>query len=154
MKSKPAIAGVVAALLLLAVFAVYAFANAPAKGSMGAWGYVASNRDASLAVSERQSGIATLTVAHVCVPEPAWIVVTGGDAMSGKPLSLKHIDKGTSTDVTLRLQGVESKGVLVGVYADRGVPGRFDFDPNAKTTSPDKPFFVSGKELIQTVVLR
>jgi hypothetical protein len=153
MKSKLAVFGIATAALVLAVSTVYAFANAPEKGSMGAWGYVASGRDASLAMAERQSGIASITVAHVCVPEPAWIVVSG-DAMSGRTVGLKHINAGTTTGLILELDGVESKGAIVSVYADRGVPGRFDFDPKAKTTSPDKPFFVNGKELAQTVALR
>ena len=54
MRKAFGIAGVVLAVVLLLASTAYAFANAPEKGSMGVWGYVASSKTAGLELSEKQ----------------------------------------------------------------------------------------------------
>lgn len=155
MKTTPGVTfGVLAAIALL-VSVAYAFANAPAAGNMGVWGYVASQRDASLSLAKSQSATATLRVAHVSAPEDAWIVVHVDDnGMPGERVGLLHVTKGISSDLRVRLAGVTGSSLLVAIHADRGTPGRFDFDMDKKETSPDRPYFVGGRELAQAVALR
>jgi len=152
MKKRLAVVGVIGAVLALLGTTVYAFANVPANGSMGTWGYVASARDASLELAEAQPGATALDVACVSAPEPAWVVVHLDDnGMPGKRVGLLHVDKGITTGVSVKLADLTGSRVIVAVHADKGVPGRFDFDMEQKLTSPDRPFFVGGMELARVV---
>lgn len=145
---------IVLAVVLSVGSTVYAFANAPEKGSMGVWGYVANADDASLSVND-QLGAQTLTVDKVEAPGAAWIVVhTDDNGMPGERVGLQHLDAGTSTDVRVALDGVTSEKVIVAVHADKGTPDKFDFDMKDKTGSADRPFFVGGKELAKVVSVR
>lgn len=154
MKTARNIALIVLAVVLAASSTIYAFANAPEKGSMGVWGYVANPDDASLKVGD-QLGADTLVVDKVEAPGAAWIVVHADDnGMPGERVGLAHIAKGTSTDVKVRLKGVKSEKVIIAVHADRGRPNNFDFDMNDKEGSPDRPFFVARKELAKIVQVR
>lgn len=152
---KRLVVGVVAAVVALLGSTVYAFANAPANGSMGVWGYVASSRDASLELRQKQLDSTTLEVACVSAPEPAWVVVHVDDnGMPGERVGLLHVDKGITTGASVKLAGVTGSRVIVAVHADRGNPGRFDFDMEQKLTSSDRPFFVGGMELARVVDVR
>lgn len=154
MKRARAIALIVLAVVLLTASTVYAFANAPEKGSMGVWGYVASGKTANLKVVD-QLGAETLMVNRAEAPGSAWIVVhTDDDGMPGERVGLKHIDKGVNDDVRVKLKGVESESVIVAVHADKGSSGKFEFDMDDKTGSPDRPFFVQRKELAKSVKVR
>jgi hypothetical protein len=146
-------AGVLGVLALLGVTAL-AFADAPPKGSMGVWGYVTGAKFAKLEVSD-QLGAETLVVKRVLAPSDAWVVVHADDnGMPGERVGFKHISKGESLDVEVPLTGVKSEKVIVAVHADKGTPGELDFDMEKKTTSPDRPFFVDGKELAKEVAVR
>jgi hypothetical protein len=154
MKKTLSIAGIMLAVLLLAASTVYAFANAPEGGSMGVWGYVANSRQASLDVAERQTGTGELIVQRVAAPQDAWVVVHLDDqGMPGERVGLQHISGGVSEDVRVKLDGTSGKDVIVAVHADKGTPSTFDFDMENKTTSPDRPFFVNGKELAAEVTI-
>lgn len=155
MRSTRAIVGVTFAAILLAGSAAYAFAHAPENGSMGVWGYVASPRDASLALPESQPGATSLEVAHVSSPEPAWVVVhLEEDGMPGKRVGLLHVPKGISAGLSVKLSGFTGEKLIVAVHADRGTPDRFDFDMEKKEISPDRPFFVGGAELARVVSVK
>lgn len=133
---------------------VYAFANAPEKGSMGVWGYVANAKDASIEI-EDQLGVDTLVVDKVVAPGPAWVVVhTDDDGMPGERVGLARIDEGESTNVEVRLSGVKTQNVIVAVHADKGASKKFEFDAEDKEDSPDRPFFVGGEELAKVVAVR
>jgi hypothetical protein len=147
---------VVAAVLFLGVTA-YAFANAPAPGSMGVWGYVVSPANASLDVAPDQvsADASRIVVAGAKAPQAAWIVVHNDD--NGKPgmrVGLVHIDKGVSTDVEVPLKDVEGDKVIVAIHADMGTEDKFDFDMKDLTGSPDRPFFVNRMELAKVVTVR
>jgi hypothetical protein len=153
-KAIAIIASIIGVVALLAVTAL-AFADAPPKGSMGVWGYVAGAKFAKLDVAEDQPGVDTLVVTRVVAPVDAWIVVHLDDnGMPGERVGLKHISKGESRDVEVRLKDVKSEKVIVAVHADKGMPGEFDFDMEKKTTSADRPFFVDEKELAKVVAVR
>ena len=143
-----------AALALLGMTA-YAFANAPAKGSMGVWGYVAAEKNAQLDVAATQIGGKQIRVGRVLAPTDAWIVVhTDDNGMPGMRVGLKHVSAGETVDVTVPLKDVTTDKVIVAMHADMGTPNTFDFDMNKKTESADRPFFVNGKELAKVVSVR
>jgi hypothetical protein len=119
------------------------------------WGYVAAAANAKLEVSDKQLGTDTLTVGRVLAPEDAWIVVHLDD--NGKPgarVGLQHVSRGESTNVKVKLKGVTTSKVIVALHADRATNGKFDFDMMKKEMSPDRPFFVGGKELSTVVSAR
>lgn len=155
MKKALSILGIVLAVLALTGMTVYAFANAPEKGSMGVWGYIAAEKYASIELGESQVGVDSLVVDRVVAPEDAWVVVHNDDnGMPGERVGLQHINKGESLKVSVALKDVKGEKVIVAVHADKGTPNSFDFDMEKKNTSPDRPFFVNEKELAKVVTVR
>ena len=155
MRKAFGIAGVVLAVVLLLASTVYAFANAPEKGSMGVWGYAASSKTAGLELPEEQIGANALVVDRVVAPQDAWIVVHLDDnGMPGERVGLKHVSKGESRAVRVALKGVTSEKVIVALHADKGTANTFDFDMEKKATSPDRPFFVNSMELAKVITVR
>ena len=149
------IAGIALGVIALLALTGYAFANAPEKGSMGVWGYVASAKTAAIDVNAEQFGTGTIVVRRVAAPGEAWIVVhTDDDGMPGERVGLKHISKGVSSDVVVPLTGVTSDKVIVAVHADKAMADSFDFDMDKKEQSPDRPYFVNEKELATIVSVR
>jgi len=115
------------------------------------WGYVASADSAKIDLAENQDGVDELVVDKVVAPGGAWVVVHADD--NGKPgmrVGLTHIDKGESTDVKVKLKDLTTPKVIVAVHADRGTGKKFDFDMMNKEMSPDRPYFVEGKELARS----
>ncbi len=122
---------------------------------MKVWGYVASAKNAQLALAENQPGGSELVVDTVVAPGDAWIVVHADD--NGKPgerVGLAHVKRGESSDVKVTLSGVKTDKVIVAVHADHGTAGKFDFDMMNKAMSADRPYFVDEKELAKVVQVR
>lgn len=118
------------------------------------WGYVASADDAQLDVADEQSGTERIVVDRVQSPGPAWVVVHADDnGMPGERVGLAPIEQGESRDVEVELENVTTERVIVAIHADMGTPGEFDFDMMDKEASPDRPYFVDGKELAAVVTL-
>ncbi len=116
------------------------------------WGYVASADAAQIELAEDQAGVDELVVDRVLAPGAAWIVVHADD--NGKPgvrVGLAHVDKGENTNVKVKLEDLTTPKVIVAVHADKGEADEFDFDMMAKEMSPDRPYFVGGKELAKVV---
>lgn len=154
MKAFKIVVIVVLAVVLFGGMSAYSFANAPKKGSMGVWGYVASGKFAQLKVDD-QVGANKLKVRLAEAPADAWIVVhTDDGGMPGERVGSAHISKGINRNVEITLKGVNSEKVIVAIHADRGTPGKLDFDMKDKTGSPDRPFFVGGKELAKVATVR
>jgi hypothetical protein len=146
------IVGVALAVLVLGSMTAYSFANAPAPGTMGVWGYVAAEKNAQLVLPETQLGGKQIKLDRVVAPEGAWVVVHADDGgMPGERVGLKHVSAGESVGVVVPLKGVSSDKVIVALHADRGAPNQFDFDMNKKAESADRPFFVNGMELAKVV---
>lgn len=144
-----------AAAALLAVGCVPNPADAERSEDPEIWGYVASADSARLYVNPDQVGATELVVDRVLAPQDAWVVVHLDD--NGKPgmrVGLEPIKKGESTNVKVALEEVGTPKVIVAIHADRGTPGEFDFDMMAPTMSPDRPYFVDGKELAAEVEVR
>lgn len=154
MKAFKIVSIVILAIALFGGMTAYSFANAPEKGSMGVWGYVAAEKFAQLEV-DNQPGVNKLKVRLAKTPADAWIVVhTDDNGMPGERVGAARISKGVNRDVEIPLKGVTSEKVIVAIHADRGTPGKLDFDMKDKTGSPDRPFFVGGKELAKIVTVR
>jgi len=119
------------------------------------WGYVAGEKFAQLDLAESQPGVNALVVKRVLAPADAWLVVhTDNDGMPGDRVGFKHVSKGESLDVQVPLTGVTSEKVIVALHADKGTPGKLDFDMLKKLESPDRPFFVNEKELAKVATVR
>lgn len=155
MKRVRSVALIVLALVLFGGMTAYAFANAPERGTMGVWGYVVSENNASLEVDEEQRGATTLVVDRAEAPEDAWVVVhLNDDGMPGERVGLTHIDAGVNRDVRVELEDVTTDEVIVAIHADRGTIDEFDFDMEKAEMSPDRPFFVNRMELAMMVSVR
>lgn len=120
----------------------------------GVWGYVAAADDAQLEVT----GPATadeLVVDRVLSPGDAWLVVhLNDDGKPGMRVGLQHVAEGESLDVAITLDDVTGDTLIVAVHADKGTPGEFDFSMDDPAGSPDRPYFVDGKELAVVVSVR
>jgi len=119
------------------------------------WGYVASADTAKIDLADAQDGADELLVDKVLAPGGAWVVVHADD--NGKPgmrVGLAHVDKGESANVKVKLKDLTTPKVIVAVHADRGTAKKFDFDMMNKEMSPDRPYFVDGKELAKVVTVR
>jgi hypothetical protein len=60
---------------------------------------------------------------------------------------------GSGVSVTLT-EAPTTEKVIVALHGDKGTPGTFDFDMEAFAASPDKPYFIDGKELALEVQVR
>jgi len=154
MKRPLRIVGVVLGILLTLGITAYAFANAKAGSKM--LGVVVSEKAAKLVVADQPGADGSITVDSVTAPGPSWIVVHLDEG--GKPgmrVGVVPVPGGTSTRVTVPLKNVMlTDKVIVALHADRGIAGVFEFDMKAFESSPDKPYFVGGKELAREVVVR
>jgi hypothetical protein len=103
-----------------------------------------------------QPGGASVKIAKVVAPGPAWVLVHEDDnGMPGKRLGVTHVDGGESGSVEVKLdKPVRSGKLLVAVHADRGEVGKLEFDMDDKVNSPDQPFFVDGAEVAVAVTVR
>jgi hypothetical protein len=154
MKRFLGIAGVVLGVALTLAMTVYALANAGLGDKMV--GVVVSGNAAKLQVADQPGASGSITIGSLTVPGPSWIVVHLDEG--GKPgdrIGLLAVPAGTSTNVTVPIDSVElTDKLIVALHADHGVAGTFEFNMKAFATSPDKPYFVDGKELAREVVVR
>jgi len=119
------------------------------------WGYIASADDAQIEIADDQLGTDELVVDRVLAPGDAWVVVHADDnGAPGMRVGLTHVDEGESTNVKVALEGLTTPKVIVAVHADRATKSEFDFDMMNKEASPDRPYFVEGKELAGVVKVR
>ena len=146
-----------AALLVLAAGAVVLGGCSAATTKMDTskvWGYVASADKTQLDVATDQRGVDTLVVKKVVAPTDAWVVVHADvDGAPGMRVGLTHVKRGETADVKVALKDLTTPNVIVALHADKGTPGKFDFDMMKKEASPDRPYFVDRKELARVVAL-
>jgi len=143
--------------LVLGAFALTGCTTAVSEKSddPGIWGYVAAEKNAQLEVAADQNGVDELVIDRVLAPGDAWVVVHADDnGAPGMRVGLARIEKGESTDVKVELEDLTTPKVIVAIHADRGEAKEFDFDMMNKEMSPDRPFFVNGKELASVVTVR
>lgn len=142
------------ALTALGLSGCAASNNEAAHPTDGVWGYVAAAKDAKLEIVS-DATTDELVVDRVVAPGDAWLVVhLNDDGKPGMRVGLQHISKGESRDVAVALKDVTTDSVIVAVHADKGTAGEFDFSMDDPTGSPDRPYFVDGKELAVVVSVR
>jgi|GEM_PF-2755692 len=59
-----------------------------------------------------------------------------------------------AASVAVPVKASPGQEVSVSLYADKGARGTFDFDPASKKESPDRPYFVDGRQVTITVRLQ
>lgn len=154
MKKNLIIAGVVVLAIIAAGAAAWSYSLSRTPAPMT--GIVTTAAESGFEVVD-QPGATSLLVTAVRVPRPSWVVVHLNEG--GKPgprVGLQHVPAGTSTEVRMPLDPAAdyAGGVLVALHADFGTPDVFDFDMKKFAESPDKPYFIGGKELAKPVRVR
>jgi hypothetical protein len=155
MKRFLLIAGVSLGVMFTLGMTVYTFANVPADPTK-MLGVVVARDAAALVVADQPGASGSIVVDSLKVPGPSWIVVhLDMDGKPGDRVGLLAVPAGTSTRVTVPIQEVKlTDRLIVALHADRGVAGTFDFNMKAFESSPDKPYFIEGKELALEVAVR
>ncbi len=108
-------------------------------------------------VADDQIGASkSLLISRVSAPGAAWVVVRiDKDGGQGQRIGLAHVRSGESTGVVVPLDPLPlSSRLAVSLYADRGTPNIFDFDPADPLNSVDQPFLVNGVEYANKVRVR
>lgn len=130
--------------------------GASARGGSGgdmAWGYVASSERVKLQLMRAQSD--QLVLDQVTVPTDAWVVVNiDQDGAPGRRVALQLLKQGAWKSVTVPVAGASNQKVIIALFADKGVRGKFEYDPNQKTKSPDRPYVVDGQAVSISVWMR
>ncbi len=121
-----------------------------AAGADDVMGIVTRAGDASIVAVDQPDGDRTVTVAKVVAPTDAFVVIhQNNGGMPGERLGYAAVKKGETTDITIKLDGDANltPELIAAVHADRGIRGELEFDMEDFDRSPDKPFFVDGKEV-------
>lgn len=124
------------------------------------WGTVASSQEVmgvlatakttGIAVSDQPDRDRTVTIDLVRAPKDSFVVVHQNDGgMPGKRLGYTAIKRGTTRNVVVKLDAdvPMTPELLAAVHVDAGVRGKLEFDMEKVDYSPDKPYFVDGKEV-------
>ena len=110
---------------------------------------------ATVAVYRQGSIGSTVTVGEIVAPASAWVVVQqqqGG--RPGRVLGFAPVPAGLSADLPVRLDpGSPSEDFFVSLFADSGVDGRFEFDPQSAFDSADQPYYVNGTPVTTRVLV-
>ena len=156
MKRILTVIGVAAAVLVVVAAVALSFATTRHAPTMV--GVVVASGDASLEATDQLGVQRALTIDRVVAPGASWIAVYNetSDGMGAARVGLLHVPGGESRGVAVPLDPNirMSERVDVVLQADRGVPGVFEFDPTRFDTSPDKPYFVAGKRVQVSVLVR
>ncbi|MEI8080800.1 MAG: hypothetical protein WCI74_03035 [Actinomycetes bacterium] len=119
------------------------------------WGYVASPSTAQVEVNTAKSSILSLIADRVKAPVDSWLVVYANDNGSlGKILGYSRVPEGESANQVVMFDDGASREVFLLMHVDKGKSGTFEFNPESKEESPDRPIFVDGRELARKVTLR
>lgn len=88
----------------------------------------------------------------VIAPGPSWVAVYLDDAgRPGRLVGLKQVPDGQFTHLAIPLKTADPTPVLyVGLHADRGVSGEFEFDTAKRFDSPDQ-FYDNGGAVIRSL---
>jgi hypothetical protein len=155
MKRSLGIAGIALGVLFTLGMTAYTFANTP-KDPTQMLGVVVARGAASLNVADQPGASGSIIVDSLVAPGPSWIVVhLDMDGKPGDRVGVLAVPAGSSTKLTVPIENVTlTDKLIVALHADRGVAGTFDFDMKAFASSPDKPYFIDGKELAHEVAVR
>ncbi len=119
-------------------------------GAEEVMGIVAAEGDAVIVASDQPDAGNYVVIDKVVAPDSAFVVVHQNDGgMPGKRLGYAQVEAGTSTQVKVKLDPKVkmTPTLLAAVHIDRGQAGEFEFDMKNAEHSPDKPYYVNGKEV-------
>ena len=131
--------------------------NAPEEGSMGVWGYVAAAKNAQLELAENQHGVDDARGR----PRPRPRATPGSSCTlttTASPASAsasQHVDKGEIARREGQARGRHhAEGHRRACTPTAARPASSTSTWMNKEMSPDRPFFVDGKELAKVVTVR
>lgn len=122
-------------------------------GSAGegmASGVIAAASNASITVGTRPATSAGIVVGRVLAPSDGWIVVRSVSTPEAV-LGRAPVKAGETRDATVRLDRLDGPAVRVALHVDRGVRGKFDFDPILTERNMDKAVFADSAPIERTV---
>jgi hypothetical protein len=142
-----AIAVATVAALSLAVYS-YASTRSP----LQMVGVIAAPGSAAIEAKDQVGPPDRVAVQSVVAPGDSWVVayIAGPNGTPGERVGMARVGAGESRDVVVQLSAhvaMSQKLVLV-LHADRGVRGLLEFDPARFESSPDKPYYVEGSEVL------
>lgn len=146
---------VIVSVAIVAVAAFYLLRGADADAPMS--GIVIRAGEAAVTSHDQFGASDSLVVDTVTAPGPAWLVAyrAGMEGMAGAMLGYVAVPAGTSRNVTIPIDPsirLTTLAIIV-LNADRGVPGRFEFDMDRFEASTDKPYYVAGAAVQTTVTV-
>lgn len=120
------------------------------------YGVTAAPNSVLILVSDQKIGPEGLSVSYLLAPGPCWISVNlVENGLPGRRIGLTARGAGESQEIHIPLDVGSVKGeLLVTVFADRGLPNRFDYDPRDPLGSPDRPYLSAGVPVSQKVVAK
>ena len=143
------ITAISAAVLAVAGIALYSCAATRTPPAMV--GAIVAPGGVALELSDEQSAKDQVMIERILAPAASWVVVTAFDApgSEGSRVGLTHVGPRETLDLRVPLEpgASSSQRLSVALHVDRGVIGRFEFDPERFDASPDKPYFVDGTGL-------
>ncbi len=155
MKRTPLIVGAIVLVTLLVVGLAYSIGSLQRTAVMT--GVVVSSGEATVTAHDQLGASDTLLVDSVTAPDASWIVAyrVGMEGMPGALLGYAPIPAGTSRNVVIPIDTSIrlTPEAIISVNADRGVPGRFEFDMNRFEASTDKPYYVAGRAVQTTITV-
>jgi hypothetical protein len=145
-----AIAAAIAAALALAVYSYASTRNPPEMV-----GVIAAPGSASIEATDQVGPADQVAVWRVVAPGESWVVayIAGPNGTPGDRVGAARVGIGESRDVIVPLTGhvAMSQKLVVVLHADRGVHGLLEFDGARFESSPDKPYYVDGSEVLASL---
>lgn len=116
-------------------------------------GIMASKGAASVTVEDQPDAKGEVVLAKVVAPKDSFVVVYQSDnGMPGEPIGYKSLKKGTYRDVVVKLDPkvALTPDLLATVHFDGGKRGELEFDMENIDRSPDRPYYIQGKEVTRS----
>jgi len=143
---------------VIAVLAVGLSSYAATRTEQPMVGVVTAAGSASIEATDQVGPAGQVVVHRVVAPDDSWVVAyiaeLGGTA--GESVGAALVGGGESLDVVVPLEShvAMSQKFVLALNVDRGVHGRFEFDPARFEASPDKPYYVGGSEVSVPALVR
>lgn len=140
----------IAAIGVIGVLSVALFGWGVVAGAEEVMGIVTRSGDAEIVVSDQPEANGLVVIDKVVAPGDAFVVIHQNDGgMPGKRLGYAAIEAGITRAVKIELDKkvALTPELLAAVHIDRGKKGELEFEMDNVDRSPDKPFFVDGKEV-------
>jgi len=143
------------AVVLLTAVAVLVSGCASPEAPMS--GVVVAPGQAALSSHDQLGANESLLVDSVTAPGASWLIAyrVGMEGMPGAMLGYVAVPAGTATEVRIPIDPeirLTPLAIIV-LNADRGIPGKFEFDMDRFEASPDKPYYTAGAAVQATITV-